>query len=87
MEHNYFWKTLVYDFESHTRRNRKCRRPEFTKPLQKCTVFLLENKTNGNAETKSDWTQSPKKNQPTVFTSEVKQKLCHMSIKSEYTQN
>ena len=52
-----------------------------------CTVFLLENKTNGNAETKSDWTQSPKKNQPTVFTSEVKQKLCHMPIKSESSQN
>jgi hypothetical protein len=47
---------------------------------KKCTVFLLENKTNGNAETKSDWTQSPKKNQPTVFTSEVKQKLCHIPI-------
>ena len=37
-----------------------------------CKVFLLEKKQNGNAETKSDWTQSPKKNQPTVFTSEVK---------------
>jgi len=81
-------ETLVYDFESQSfPRNRKCRRPEFTKPLQKCTVFLLENKTNGNAETKSDWTQSPKKNQPTVFTSEVTQKLCHTPIKSEFSQN
>ena len=52
-----------------------------------CKVFLLEKKQNGNAETKSDWTQSPKKNQPTVFTSEVKQKLCHMPIKSEFSQN